>query len=102
MTIPDKIEQVSVGLDNLAALVPPTPEYDEEGNDITDPALIAAYEADYAALRTSIITTGGSDFTTGIALAGYNLETIPQNGLTACLKVTLQILYTLKWAEDIP
>lgn len=103
MTIPDKIQQVSVALDNLAAIPQPVPEYDEEGN--PTPAYQDAldqYNADYGTLRDSIIAAGGSDFSVGIALAGYDPATIYQAGLTACLKVTLQILYTLKWAEDIP
>lgn len=97
-----KIQQISVGLDNLAALQPPQHEYDEEGNDITDPAVIAAYEQAYAALRESILTSGGRDFTIGIALAGYDPATVPQAGLTACLTVTLQIATCNKWLAGIP
>ena len=67
-----RLEQIRVALDNLAALVPPTYVYDEEGNNITDPALITAYEEAYAALRLSIITAAGPDFSTGISLTGYD------------------------------
>lgn len=101
-----KIQQVSVALDNLAALQPPEHQYDEEGNDITDPAQFdldqTAYEQAYAALRESILTSGGRDFTIGIALAGYDPATVPQAGLTACLTVTLQIATCNKWLAGIP
>lgn len=101
MSIDTKLEQIRVALDNLAALVPPTHVYDEEGNDITDPALITAYEEAYAALRLSIITAAGPDFSIGISLTGYDPTTISQVALVACLTTTLQIGHTLKWYYDI-
>lgn len=92
-----RINQLIVALSSLAALTPPEHQYDEEGNDITDPALIATYEQEYSTLRTTILTNGGADFSAGITISGYDPLTVPQLGLTACLKVTLQIAYSARW-----
>lgn len=99
MSLDAKLEQIKEALASLAALVPPTPVYDEDGNDVTasDPDLTAAYEQAYDALRLAIITSAGPDFSAGISLTGYDPETVSQLALTACLTTTLQVGYTLRW-----
>jgi hypothetical protein len=102
-----KIEQISVALDNLAALrQPPQRTYDLEGNETTDlvqfDAEQRAYDAEYAAMRDQILSNGGTDFSAGIAIAGHNPPTVDRDALTACLKVTLQIGHSIKWFNGIP
>lgn len=92
-----RLEQIKEALASLAALVPPTAVYDEDGNDVTDPALTTAYEQVYDALRLAIITSAGPDFSAGISLTGYDPATVGQLALTACLTTTLQVGYTLRW-----
>ena len=95
--VSDKLEQIRVALDNLAATQPPELVYDEEGNDITDPAVIAAYEQSYGDLRQRIFDSAGADFSTGVSLAGHDTTTIKHPALVACLVNALQIGHTLKW-----